>query len=70
MVAYYSRRHASNSVQSWKNLKALVIPSFITIYSLSDLGVSNNLIGSLSRSNWASFIDPYHAAAILDLHQD
>ena len=30
----------------------------ISIYSLSDLGVSNNLIGSLSQSNWALFT-PY-----------
>ena len=29
--------------------------SAISIYSLSDLGVSSNLIGSLSRSNWALF---------------
>ena len=32
--------------------------SAVSIYSLSDLGVSCNLIGSLSRSNWALFT-PY-----------
>jgi len=30
----------------------------VSIYSISDLGVSSNLIGSLSRSNWALFT-PY-----------
>ena len=35
-----------------------IILSSISIYSLSGLGVSSNLIGSLSRSNWALFT-PY-----------
>ena len=41
---------------NWKLLSELVCPLSIIIYSLSDLGVSSNLIGSLSLSNWALFI--------------
>ena len=35
--------------------QGLGLPYNNSIYSLSDLGVSSNLIGSLSRSKWASF---------------
>ena len=40
-----------NSYRAWIELE-------ISVYSLSDFGVASNLIGSLSRSNWALFT-PY-----------
>ena len=49
---------ATGSGSSYCTLFTEKMIYLFSMYSLSDLGVSSNLIGSLSRSNWALFT-PY-----------
>ena len=52
------RRTCASFSSGWWNVylvRSKVCVSFISIYSLSDLGGSSNLIGSISRTNWTLF---------------